>query len=41
MFAGMTILLAVAAEAAEEAAKSEGLPQLNPIISHRSSSGWR
>jgi F-type H+-transporting ATPase subunit b len=30
MFAGMTLLLAVTAEAAEEAAKSEGLPQLNP-----------
>jgi F-type H+-transporting ATPase subunit b len=29
MFAGMTMLLAVAAEAAEEASKSGGLPQLN------------
>lgn len=30
MFAGTTMLFAVAAEAAEEAAKSGGLPQLNP-----------
>ncbi|MBS0233359.1 MAG: F0F1 ATP synthase subunit B' [Proteobacteria bacterium] len=30
MFAGTTMLLAVAAEAAEEAAQSGGLPQLNP-----------
>jgi F-type H+-transporting ATPase subunit b len=30
MFAGMTLLLAATAEAAQEAAKSEGLPQLNP-----------
>ncbi|HVZ06165.1 F0F1 ATP synthase subunit B' [Hyphomicrobium sp.] len=30
MFAGTTLLLAVAAEAAEGAAKSEGLPQLDP-----------
>lgn len=29
MFAGMTMLLAVAAEATEEASKSGGLPQLN------------
>jgi F-type H+-transporting ATPase subunit b len=30
MFAGTTMLFAVAAEAAEEAAQSGGLPQLNP-----------
>lgn len=30
MFAGTTMLFAVAAEAAEEAAHTEGLPQLNP-----------
>jgi F-type H+-transporting ATPase subunit b len=30
MFAGMTMMLAAAAEAAEEAAQSGGLPQLNP-----------
>jgi F-type H+-transporting ATPase subunit b len=30
MFAGMTMVLAVAAEAAEGASKSGGLPQLNP-----------
>jgi F-type H+-transporting ATPase subunit b len=30
MFAGTTMLLAVAAEAAAEAAQPEGLPQLNP-----------
>src|SRR6185369_16100178 len=30
MFAGMTLLLAVTAEAAEKAAQSGGLPQLNP-----------
>ena len=30
MYAGMTLLLAVTAEAAEKAAKSGGLPQLNP-----------
>ena len=34
MFAGMTLLLAVTAEAAEKAAKSGGLPQLNPELLH-------